>query len=44
LVGRESLIADIYGLKADKEFVSTLEDNIQQEGAMVTLISDCAKA
>jgi hypothetical protein len=28
LVGRESLVADVYGLKTEKAFVSTLEDNI----------------
>jgi hypothetical protein len=44
LVGRKSLVADVYGLKTDKEFVNTLEDNIQERGAMEKLISDCAKA
>jgi Reverse transcriptase (RNA-dependent DNA polymerase) len=43
-VGRESLVADVYGLKTDKEFVNTLEDNIRERGAMNKLISDCAKA
>jgi hypothetical protein len=43
-VGRESLVADVYGLKTDKEFVNTLEDNIRKRGAMDKLISDCAKA
>ena len=43
-VGRESLVADVYGLKTDKEFVNTLEDNIRERGAMDKLISDCAKA
>jgi hypothetical protein len=43
-VGRESLVADIYGLKTDKEFVNTMEDNIQERGAMDKIISDCAKA
>jgi hypothetical protein len=43
-VGRESLVADVYGLKTDKEFVSTLEDIIRERGAMDKLISDCAKA
>jgi hypothetical protein len=27
-VGRESLVANVYGLKTDKVFVNTLEDNI----------------
>ena len=40
----ESLVADVYGLKTDKEFVNTLEDNIRERGAMDKLISDCAKA
>jgi hypothetical protein len=44
-VGRESLVADVYGLKTDKEFVNTFEDNIQEQEAMdKQLISDCAKA
>jgi hypothetical protein len=32
-VGHESLVADVYGLKTDKEFVNTLEDNIPERGA-----------
>jgi hypothetical protein len=43
-VGRESLIAVVYGLKTDKEFVNTLEDNIRERGEMSKLISNCAKA
>jgi hypothetical protein len=43
-VGHESLVADVYGLKTDKAFVNTLEDNIRERGAMDKLISDCAKA
>jgi hypothetical protein len=43
-VGRELLVADMYGLKTDKAFVNTLEDNIRERGAMDKLISDCAKA
>jgi hypothetical protein len=43
-VGGESLVAEVYGLKTDKEFVNTLEDNIRERGAMDNLISDCAKA
>jgi hypothetical protein len=43
-VGHASLVAGIYGLKTDKEFVNTLEDNIRERGAMDELISDCAKA
>jgi hypothetical protein len=43
-VGRESLVADVYGLKTDKGFVNTLEDKIRKRGAMDNLISDCANA
>jgi hypothetical protein len=43
-VGRHSLVADAYGLRTDKDFVNTLEDNIRERGAMDKLISDCAKA
>jgi hypothetical protein len=41
--GRESLVADVYGLKTDKEFVYTLEINKQEQGEMDKLISVCAK-
>ena len=43
-IGRSSLVADVYGIKTDKEFVNTLEDNIRERGAMDKLISDCARA
>ena len=43
-VGRESLVSDVYGMKTDKEFVNTLEDNIRRRGAMDKLISDRAKS
>jgi hypothetical protein len=43
-VGQKSLVADVYGLKRDKLFVKTLEDNIHKRGATDKLISDCAKA
>jgi hypothetical protein len=43
-VGWESLVADVYVLRTDTEFVNTLEDNIQEWGSMDKLISDCAKA
>jgi hypothetical protein len=33
-VGMESLVADVYGLKTDKECVNTLADNIRKWGAM----------
>jgi hypothetical protein len=43
-IGRSSLVADVYGVKTDKDFVNTLEDNIHERGAMDKLISDCARA
>ena len=43
-VGRKSLVADVYPIKTDKEFVNTLEDNIRERGAMDKLISDGSKA
>ena len=43
-VGRDTLVADCYGIKTDKEFVNTLEYNIRERGAMDKLVSDCAKA
>jgi hypothetical protein len=43
-VGRDTLVTDIYGMKTDKEFVHTLEDNIRIRGAMSHLVSDRALA
>ena len=43
-VGRESLVADVYSMRSDKEFSSTLADNIRHRGAMDKLISDRAKS
>jgi hypothetical protein len=43
-VGRESFVVYVYGLKTDKAFVNTLEDNIRERGEMDKLISDRAKA
>ncbi len=42
-VGRESLVTDVYGMKTDKEFINTLEDNIRRQDAMDKLISDRAQ-
>jgi hypothetical protein len=42
-LGRESLVADVYGLKMDNKFVNTLEDNNRGRGAMDKLIRDCAR-
>jgi hypothetical protein len=33
LVGRKSLVTDVYGLKTDKEFLNALEDNIRERGS-----------
>ena len=41
--GMKSLVTDIYGMKTDKQFVNTLEDNICERGAMNKLISDRAQ-
>ena len=42
-VGRDSLVADVYPMKSDKQFVNTLEDNIRRRGAKDKLLSDSAK-
>jgi hypothetical protein len=41
--GTETQVTDIYGIKTDKQFVNTLEDNIRQRGAPNKLISDRAQ-
>jgi uncharacterized protein YjaG (DUF416 family) len=43
-VGRTSLVTAIYGIKTDKHFIHTLEDNMRRRGAMSKLISDRALA
>ena len=43
LVGKESLVPDIYPMRSGKQFVNTLEHNIHRRGAMDKLISDSAK-
>jgi hypothetical protein len=42
-VGVETQVTDVYGIKTDKQFVNTLEDNIIQRGAPNKLISDRAQ-
>ena len=42
-VGTKSLVLDVEGMKSDKEFINTLEDNVHQRGAMSKLISDRAQ-
>jgi hypothetical protein len=42
-VGVNTRVTDVYGIKTDKQFVNTLEDNIIQHGAHLKLISDCGQ-
>jgi hypothetical protein len=41
-VGRHSLVADVYGMKTNREFVNTLEHNIRKCGVMLKIVSDHA--
>ena len=41
-VGKDTLESDVYPMHSSKQFVRTLEDNIQFWGAMSKLISDYA--
>jgi hypothetical protein len=43
-VGVNTQVTDVYGIKTDKQFVNTLEDNIIQPGAPLKLISDRGQA
>jgi hypothetical protein len=42
-VGCRTAVTDVYGIKTDKQFVNTLEDNIRECGAPNKLISDRAQ-
>ena len=42
-VGVTTQVTDVYGIKTDKQFVNTLEDNIIQRGAPNKLLSDRAQ-
>jgi hypothetical protein len=42
-VGCCTSVTNVYGIKTDKQFVNTLEDNIHEWGAPNKLISDCAQ-
>ncbi len=42
-VGTRSAVTDVYGIKTDKQFINTLEDNIIARGAPNKLISDRAQ-
>ena len=39
-VGRDTLVCDAYGIKNQKQFITTSYDNIRYRGAMTTLITD----
>ena len=43
LVGKDSLVSDVYPMQSSKQFVNTLEDSIRFRGAMSKLISDYAQ-
>jgi hypothetical protein len=42
-VGAETPVTDVYGMKNEKQFVNTLEDDIRERGAMSRLLSDRAQ-
>jgi hypothetical protein len=42
-VGTKTLVTDVEGMKAEKQFINALEDNIQRRGAPTKLISDRAQ-
>ena len=42
-VGTDTQVTDVYGIKWDKHFVNTLEDNITYHGAPHKLINDSAQ-
>jgi hypothetical protein len=42
-VGAKTLATDVCGMKSEKQFVNTLEDNIRECGAMSRLLSDRAQ-
>eukprot|EP00980_Cylindrotheca_fusiformis_P023113 scaffold10147_cov126-Cylindrotheca_fusiformis.AAC.1 len=42
-VGTETLVTDVYGMKTERQFVNTLEDNVRERGAMSRLLSDRAQ-
>ena len=43
-LGTKTLVADFYGMKTEKQFVKTLDNNIRKRGAMEKLISDSAQS
>ena len=43
-VGTKIIVSDVYGMKTDKTFVKTLEDNIKKRRTIHKLISDSAQS
>jgi hypothetical protein len=43
LVGIETQVIDVFGIKNDKQFLNTLEDNVIQQGALHKFIIDFAQ-
>ena len=43
-VGTKNLLTDVYGIKSDKQFVNSLEDNIRHMGEMDKLTSHSAQS
>ena len=43
IIGKDSLVSDMYPMHSSKQFVNTLEDNIRLRRAMSKLISDYAQ-
>jgi hypothetical protein len=43
VVDMETLVTDVYGMKTEKQFVNTLEDNICERGALSRLLRDHAQ-
>jgi hypothetical protein len=43
-VGVNNQITDVYGIKTDKQFVNTIQDNIIRRGAPLKLLSDRGQA
>ena len=41
--GTQTHVTDVYGIKTDKQFINTLEDNIRERGAPTKLVSDRAQ-
>ena len=43
-LGTKTFTSDVYGMKSDKQFINSLQDNIRKRGAIDKLISDSTKA